>query len=319
MKADEMLQKTKQCKQNVKQDAKQNVKQKVKQDVKQKAKQDIRKGRYSVHSFIVMCLITVAALGMIVCPNLRQPGEQKQVYAASDGDESGGQTLPSGLAGVVSGVEKTAVTGTTVNRIGTSCEKVMVGQRVRKIDRDIAEFDVSASMASTVDALESAAFTMAENPGLMSDTDYDTLLRIVEAEAGGEDLKGRILVANVIMNRVKHEEFPDTVTEVVWECKNGVPQFSPTYDGRISEVTVSEETKEAVKQVLEGVDYSEGALFFIQKSAAEAHNVTWFEKDLKRLFKHGVHDFYTYPDESEDAQGKDGTSSDDNLVQMVKK
>lgn len=295
MKADKMLQKKKQC------------------------KKDVRKGRDSVHSFIIMSLMTIAALGMVVCPKLSQPGEQKQVYAASDTDETGNYTLPSGIAGVVSGVGRTAVTGTTVNRIGTSCEQVMVGQRVRKIDRDIAELDISASMASTVDALEAAAMTMAQNPKLMSDTDYDTLLRIVEAEAGGEDLKGRILVANVIMNRVKHEEFPNTVTEVVWEYKNGVPQFSPTYDGRISEVTVSEETKEAVKQVLEGVDYSEGALFFIQKSAAEAHNVTWFEKDLKRLFKHGVHDFYTYPDESEDTQQKDSTSSDDNLVQMVKK
>ena len=47
----------------------------------------------------------------------------------------------------------------------------------------------------------------------MSDEDYDTLLHIVEAEAGTEDVKGRILVANVIMNRIKNKEFPDTVTE----------------------------------------------------------------------------------------------------------
>ena len=96
---------------------------------------------------------------------------------------------------------------------------------------------------------------------MMSDEDYDTLLHIVEAEAGTEDVKGRILVANVIMNRIKNKEFPDTVTEVVWQNTNGVPQFSPTYDGRINEVTVTDETREAVRQALEGVDYSEGALF----------------------------------------------------------
>ena len=60
---------------------------------------------------------------------------------------------------------------------------------------------------------------------MMSDEDYDTLLHIVEAEAGTEDVKGRILVANVIMNRIKNKEFPDTVTEVVWQNTNGVPQF----------------------------------------------------------------------------------------------
>ena len=58
--------------------------------------------------------------------------------------------------------------------------------------------------------------------------------------------------------------------------------------------SVTPETREAVKQALKGTDYSEGALFFIQKSAAEEHNVKWFEKDLKRLFKYGVHEFYTY-------------------------
>ena len=103
-----------------------------------------------------------------------------------------------------------------------------------------------------------------------------------------------LLVADVIMNRVKSEDFPNTVTEVVWDNSDGVPQFSPTYDGRINEVAVSDETREAVKQALKGTDYSEGALFFIQKSAAEEHNVKWFEKDLKRLFKYGVHEFYTY-------------------------
>mgnify|MGYP002610956818 CR=1 FL=1 len=55
----------------------------------------------------------------------------------------------------------------------------------------------------------------------MSDEDYDTLLRIVEAEAGSEDIKGRVLVANVIMNRVKSEDFPNTVTEVVWDNSDG--------------------------------------------------------------------------------------------------
>lgn len=44
------------------------------------------------------------------------------------------------------------------------------------------------------------------------------------------------------------------------------------------------------------MDYSEGALFFIQKSAAAKNNIRWFDKNLKKLFKHGVHEFYTYPE-----------------------
>lgn len=41
-----------------------------------------------------------------------------------------------------------------------------------------------------------------------SDQDYEVLTRIVEAEAGGCDTKGRILVANVVLNRVKARNFP---------------------------------------------------------------------------------------------------------------
>ena len=154
--------------------------------------------------------------------------------------------------------------------------------------------NVSESMATTIDDFDSKVVSSAK---MMSDEDYQNLLQIVEAEAGTEDIKGRIMVANVIMNRVKYSEFPDNVTDVIWEYDNGVAQFSPVEDGRISEVTVSQETKDAVRQVLEGTDYSQGALFFIQKSAAARDNISWFDKNLKKLFKHGVHEFYTYPDE----------------------
>ena len=88
----------------------------------------------------------------------------------------------------------------------------------------------------------------------------------------------------------------DNATDVIWQYIDGVAQFSPIADGRISEVVPSDETKEAVKQALEGVDYSDGALFFIQRSAAAKNNIQWFDKNLKKLFKHGVHEFYTYPE-----------------------
>lgn len=254
-------------------------------------------GGNSARSFAVLTLCAV--LAMVISLGTRTFAESAggRVYAASDGGEGSPYeevAVPTGIAGVVSGVTDTPLSGSTVTRIGSSCEQVIVGQRVQKVTNTAADLNVSSSMENKVNELDVRSITLAENPTLMSDEDYDTLLRIVEAEAGSEDIKGRVLVANVIMNRVKSEDFPNTVTEVVWDNSDGVPQFSPTYDGRINEVAVSDETREAVKQALKGTDYSEGALFFIQKSAAEEHNVKWFEKDLKRLFKYGVHEFYTY-------------------------
>ncbi|MDO5781774.1 MAG: cell wall hydrolase [Eubacteriales bacterium] len=278
---------------------------KSKKDLREDAiGQDDRKNEMvrgnSVRSFAVLTLFAVLAMVISLGTKVFSENSSGKVYAASDtkvvsSDSSDEEVaVPTGIAGVVTGVSDTLSSGSTVTRIGSSCEQVIVGQRVKKVEKTAADLNVSSSMENKVNELDARSITLAENPTLMSDEDYDTLLRIVEAEAGSEDIKGRVLVANVIMNRVKSENFPDTVTEVVWDNSDGVPQFSPTYDGRINEVTVSDETREAVKQALKGTDYSEGALFFIQKSAAEAHNVKWFEKDLKKLFKYGVHEFYTY-------------------------
>lgn len=289
-----------------------------------------------VHNFVVLTACAAVAVTIAVVPKVAGKDGKNQVFAASESEyarSSGeyddlsvkGNYLPTGIAGVVTGVAETPTAGTSVKRIGTSCERVLVGQRVKKVKANAEDLKVSSSMKNSVNSFDAAAITMAENPKMMSDTDYDTLLRIVEAEAGSEDIKGRVLVANVIMNRIESDEFPDTVTDVVWDYSYGVPQFSPTYDGRISEVTVSDETKEAVKQALEGVDYSQGALFFIEKESADKRNAAWFEKELKKLFKYGVHDFYTYPDENENnskitsgAEINTAMEADDSVVQMVK-
>lgn len=267
-----------------------------------------RQAGSSVRSLILVTVCTSTAIAFAAGGRIADYNGKNEVYAASGNEtetfssrSDEADVLPTGIAGVISGMNATALQKKSVQRIGTSCEQVMVGQRIKFIEDNVAEFDVSSSMEKKINDLDAKTISLAENARMMSDADYDTLLHIVEAEAGTEDVKGRVLVANVIMNRVKNKEFPDTVTEVVWQNTDGVPQFSPTYDGRINEVTVTDETKEAVKQALEGVDYSEGALFFIQKSEAEAQNVSWFEKDLKRLFKYGVHEFYTYPDSGQES------------------
>lgn len=126
----------------------------------------------------------------------------------------------------------------------------------------------------------------------VSEQDIDTLLRIVEAEAGGEDRTGKLLVANVIINRVRAEEFPDTVTEVVYQKVKNVTQFSPVSDGKIKTVTVSEETREVVYSALLGEDVSDGALYFVARKIADQEKVCWFDNNLTFLFSYGGHDFF---------------------------
>lgn len=127
----------------------------------------------------------------------------------------------------------------------------------------------------------------------LSKQDRSVLLRIVEAEATGEDVKGRMLVANVVLNRVNcTTEFPDNVTDVVFDTTGGVYQFSPVEDGRYWSVEISDQTKEAVHRVLCGEDESQGALYFMARQYADADNVVWFDSSLTYLFAYGEHEFF---------------------------
>lgn len=115
------------------------------------------------------------------------------------------------------------------------------------------------------------------------------LHKIVEAEAGNEDMTGKMLIANVILNRVNSDRFPDTIKEVVYQRQHGKVQFSPTIDGRLDSVKVTQETVDAVDRVLHGEDNSNGALYFRSVKSTG----TWHDRALIRLSAHGNHIFYT--------------------------
>lgn len=121
-----------------------------------------------------------------------------------------------------------------------------------------------------------------------TDEDYTNLLRIVEAEAGVNDVRGKMLVANVILNRVKSLEFPNNITEVI--MSKG--QFSPVSNGRFYRVSISDGSKEAVERALSGEDNSQGALFFMNRGASNKGAVTWFDKSLEYLFSYGGHEYF---------------------------
>lgn len=123
-------------------------------------------------------------------------------------------------------------------------------------------------------------------------SDQRILERIVEAEAGGEDFKGRLLVANVVLNRVKHKAFPSSIRGVVFAHRGSRYQFSPISDGRYYTVSVTKGTKKAVNAALQGKDPSQGALYFMERSYADSGNVRWFDRSLTRLFRYGCHEFF---------------------------
>lgn len=129
----------------------------------------------------------------------------------------------------------------------------------------------------------------------VSEKEYEILLRIVEAEATDEDVKGKMLVANVVLNRVASDRFPNDIESVVFQKSKGKYQFSPLKDGRYYKVEISDTTRLAVDRVLAGEDESMGALFFACRELANPKNMKWFDDNLTNLFKYGCHEFFTYP------------------------
>ena len=82
----------------------------------------------------------------------------------------------------------------------------------------------------------------------------DLLEQIAYAEARGEGVRGMVMVMNVVLNRVEAPGFGDTIEEVIYaEGQFYTQGMTPN---------VSDECHEAMSLVLEGADFSQGALFF---------------------------------------------------------
>ena len=203
-----------------------------------------------------------------------------------------------GTALVLGGLLLTGVTPTGSCGIGTltvyAAEDTFCGELVEAIQNEVVTEDNVETEIPTEETAEQVVMeeipeALTGNSFSLEDQEYQVLLKIVEAEAGCEDTEGRMLVANVVMNRVRNGYFPNTVTEVVYQRQDGTAQFSPVSDGRIDTVNVSQGTIDAVARVMNGEDISQGALFFRSVRSRSG----WFDQKLSRVLEHGNHIFYT--------------------------
>ncbi len=113
------------------------------------------------------------------------------------------------------------------------------------------------------------------------------LSRIISAEARGESMEGKILVGNVILNRVKSPEFPDTIYGVIFDNRFGV-QFTPTADKSIY-VEPTADSVIAAKICLDGYSLSDKALYFLNPAWATSF---WVPNNRPYIMTVGSHDFY---------------------------
>ncbi len=118
-------------------------------------------------------------------------------------------------------------------------------------------------------------------------TDLYWLSRIISAEAKGEPFAGQIAVGNVVLNRVKSSQYPNTVKGVIFDTKYGT-QFSPVASGTIYNTPTASAVM-AAKICLEGYSLSTKMIYFYNPKIATS---SWIGQTRPYIMTIGNHKFY---------------------------
>ena len=95
--------------------------------------------------------------------------------------------------------------------------------------------------------------------------EMELLARAVYSEARGEPFKGQVAVAAVILNRIRHPFFPDTIKGVIFEPW----QFSAVHDGQFW-LTPNQDAYMAARAALRGWDPTKGAIYYYNPDTAQS-------------------------------------------------
>lgn len=117
-------------------------------------------------------------------------------------------------------------------------------------------------------------------PPKYTERDLQLLANAVYGEARGEPYEGQVAVAAVILNRLEHKDFPDTISGVIFQPL----AFTAVADGQIW-LEPNERAKEAVLDALNGWDPSENAIYYFNPNTATSKWI-WTRPQIKKIGEH---------------------------------
>lgn len=113
-------------------------------------------------------------------------------------------------------------------------------------------------------------------------SDLQLLARAVNGEARGEPYTGQVAVAAVILNRVNHSSFPNTVAGVIYQPG----AFTAVSDGQINVPISSDSTVyKACRDAMNGWDPSGGAIYYFNPDTA-TNSWIWSRPLIVQIGKH---------------------------------
>lgn len=110
--------------------------------------------------------------------------------------------------------------------------------------------------------------------------DEALLARLISAEARGEPYTGQVAVGAVVLNRVDHPSFPNTISGVIYQSG----AFSCLYDGQWDE-PVADSAYKAAREALAGADPTGGAIYYFNPVTA-TNKWIWSRPEIITIGKH---------------------------------
>lgn len=110
--------------------------------------------------------------------------------------------------------------------------------------------------------------------------DVALLARVISAEARGEPYSGQVAVGAVILNRVKHPSFPNSISGVIYQSN----AFTCMVDGQINQ-PVADSAYKAAQDALNGWDPSGGAIYYFNPATA-TNSWIWSRPLITIIGKH---------------------------------
>lgn len=116
--------------------------------------------------------------------------------------------------------------------------------------------------------------------GKFSSSDYNLLARVISAEARGEPYVGQVAVGAVVLNRVEHPSFPNTVAGVIYQAG----AFTCLTDGQFN-VAIASSAYRAAQDAINGQDPTGGSIYYYNPQTATSKWI-WSRPVLLKIGKH---------------------------------
>lgn len=124
-----------------------------------------------------------------------------------------------------------------------------------------------------------AALGISDRSGAASG-DLQLLARLISAEARGEPYTGQVAVGAVVLNRVEHPSFPNTISGVIYQAG----AFSCLQDGQFDQ-PVADSAYRAAREAMAGADPTGGAIYYFNPVTATSKWI-WSRPHILTIGKH---------------------------------